>query len=79
MATEDHPSARDWQNRAERAEAECKELRERVAEHRTALLVSRAFLQIAKGQFDDPAAFKSINDAIALATITLETGESNVQ
>jgi hypothetical protein len=24
----DHPTARDWQNRAERAEAECKELRE---------------------------------------------------
>lgn len=27
----DHPTATDWQNRSERAEAECKELRERVA------------------------------------------------
>ncbi len=26
----DHPTATDWQNRAERAEAECKELRERL-------------------------------------------------
>lgn len=26
----DHPTTRDWQNRAERAEAECKELRAKI-------------------------------------------------
>lgn len=71
----DHPTARDWQNRAERAEAECKELRESIIELRSALLVNRACLQIAKGQFDDPGAFRTLNEAIELATNAL--GVSN--
>lgn len=69
----DHPTIDDWQNRAERAEAECKELRADLTEHRAALLVTRACLQIAKGQFDDPDAFKALNHAIDQASTALRS------
>ena len=67
----DRPSADDYRNRCERAEAECKELRAERTELRSALLVTRVCLQIAKGRFDDPDAFKALNHAIEQASTAL--------
>lgn len=45
----DHPTATDWQNRCERAEAECKELRERLRELEARLAIELAASQHGAG------------------------------
>lgn len=45
----DHPTATDWQNRAYRAEAECKELRDRLRELEARLAIELAASQHGAG------------------------------
>lgn len=40
LTADDHPTATDWQNRAYRAEAECKELRERLVQAKADMIIA---------------------------------------
>ncbi len=75
----ERPTARDWQNRAERAEAECKELREMVVAG-TFLLARLDELEWLDGQLEDTARdyMGHVDPAIARFRNALQ-GESNGQ